>query len=328
MVLENSSLRQFVKPKPLETKLAMRQAYGQALVDIASRNEDVVIVDSDILSPPRAWFQANSPKRLFETGVAEANPIVLAAGLAAEGQIPFWFNMGFLITRAYSQIRQSIAEDRRNVKIVCYGCGVSGIAGISHNIVEDIAIMRVLPNFVVVAPADPVEVKKTTEAITQYRGPVYVRMPREPPLPIVFEDDYPFELGKAFLMREGKDAMIVACGSMVAESLIAADQLAQEGLNVGVLNVSTIKPLDEEAIVKAARSAGVVVTAEEHSLIGGLGEAVSSVLSEKYPVPIAHIGVDDRFCESGQWDLKDHYGLKSSNVANVTKRIIKLRNTK
>jgi transketolase len=312
----------YVKPKPVETKIAMRQAYGTALTKLAAGNEDIVIVDSDIASPPRTWFQANAPKRWFETGVAEANSIGLAAGLAAGGKIPFWFNMGFLLTRAYSQIRQSIAEDRRNVKIVCYGCGVSGISGISHNIVEDIAIMRVLPNFVVVAPSDPIEVAKSLEAATSYRGPVYIRMPREPPLPIILEDDYPFNLGKANLMRTGEDAVIIACGSMVVESLKAAEQLGIEGVDVGVLNVSTIKPLDAESIVKAARSASVVVTAEEHSLIGGLGEAVSGVLSERHPVPTAHLGVDDRFCESGQWDLKEHYGLTAGNLANITRHMI------
>jgi len=318
----DTSIQAHVKPVPQETKIAMRQAYGSALAAIAKDNEDVVIVDSDILSPPRAWFQANAPKRLFETGVAEANSIVLAAGLAAEGKIPFWFNMGFLLTRAYGQIRQSIAEDRRNVKIVCYGCGVSGVSGISHNIVEDIAIMRVLPNFVVLAPADPTEVKKATEAVTMYRGPVYVRMPREPPLPIVFEEDYPFELGKAYLMREGKDATIIACGSMISEALQATAQLRSESLDVGVLNVSTLKPLDKEAIVRVARSTGAIITAEEHSLIGGLGEAVSAVLSRNYPVPIARIGVDDRFCESGQWDLKGYYGLKSNDIACTARRIL------
>jgi len=303
----------------------MRQAYGAELVRIAEENEDVVIVESDIASPPRAWFAAHAPDRLFETGVAEANSIVVAAGLAAEGKIPFWFNMGFLLTRAYGQIRQSIAEDRRNVKIVCYGCGVSGIAGTSHNIVEDIAIMRVLPNFLVLAPADPVEVARVIAAITDYRGPAYVRMPREPPLPIIFEEDYRFELGKAFLAREGKDAMIIACGSMVSESLVAADLLRKDGLDVGVLNVSSIKPLDEEAIVKAARSTGLVITAEEHSLIGGLGEAVSAILSERYPVPLTRMGVDDRFCDSGQWDLKEHYGLKSKDITRLVKQRVKAR---
>jgi transketolase len=316
-----------VKAIPLETTLTMRQAYGSALAAIAQENDSVVIVDADILSPPRAWFQANAPSRIFETGVAEANSIVLAAGLAAEGKIPFWFNMGFLLTRAYSQIRQSIAEDRRNVKIVCYGCGVSGIAGTSHNYVEDLAIMRVLPNFVVVAPADTVEMTKATRAITDYRGPVYVRMPREPPLPIVFEEDYPFELGKAFTAREGEDATIIACGSMVGESLMAASLLQTEGVHAGVLNVSTVKPLDEEAVVRAARSSGVVVTAEEHSVIGGLGDAVAAALSELYPLPVTRIGIDDRFCDSGQWDLKEHYGLKSRELAETVRKSFK-RNRK
>jgi transketolase len=293
----------------------MRQAYGAALSAIAATNTEVVIVDSDILSPPRGWFQSNASERVFETGLAEANSVVLAAGLAEEGKIPFWFNMGFLLTQAYSQIRQSIAEDRRNVKIICYGCGVSGIAGTSHNYVEDLALMRVLPNFLVLAPADNIEMAKVTAAITDYRGPCYVRLPREPPLPIIFEEDYPFDLGKAFLAREGRDATIVACGSMVGESLAAAEMLRTTGLEVGVLNMSTIKPLDGEAVIEAARETGRIVTVEEHSVIGGLGEAVAAVLSQGYPVRMVTIGVDDRFCDSGQWDLREHYGLKAKSIA-------------
>jgi transketolase len=308
----------YVNPTPVETKTSMRQAYGKALIEVAKVNRNVVIIDSDIISPARAWFQKEAPDRLFEVGLTEGNAISVASGLASEWKIPFVFNMGFLLSLMYSQIRQSVAEDKRNVKIVCYGCGVSGIAGASHNYVEDLAVMRSIPNFMVLAPADIVELTKMVGLITEYEGPVYMRFPREPPIPIVFEEDYPVTLGKAFKVKDGKDATIIATGSMVAESLIAANKL-QNKMDVGVLNVNCLKPLDRQAIIDAAQP-GLVFTAEEHSIIGGLGEAVAAVLAEENPVPVMRIGVNDRFCPSGQWDCKKYYGLNSDDVVNTVKQ--------
>jgi transketolase len=316
-------MTEFVKPTPVDTKVSMRQAYGMALSELAKSNQNIVIIDSDISSPPRNWFEANAPDRLFEVGLTEENSIGMAAGLAAEGKIPFWFNMSFLLGQVYTQLRQSVAEDKRNVKIVCYAAGVSGTGGRSHNYVEDMAIMRSIPNFMVLAPADTVELSKMLSAIAEYNGPAYVRFPREPPLPILFEDEYPFKLGKAFVMKDGKDATIIATGSMVSEALIAANRLNRNDLDVGVLDVSCIKPLDIEMVYQAAFSTGLIITAEEHSIIGGLGDAVSSFLSEYYPTPVAKIGVQDQFCTSVQFDGRKYYGLKSDNIVAVVQNVIK-----
>jgi len=309
----------YVNPMPVGTKVSMRQAYGKALIEVARTNKNIVIIDADIFSPARAWFQKEAPDRLFEVGLTEGNAISIAGGLAAEGKIPFVFNMVFLLSTMYSQIRQSVAEDKRNVKIILYSCGVSGVSGTSHNYVEDFAVMRSVPNFMVLAPADIVELTKMIGLITEYNGPVYMRFPREPPIPIVFEEGYPVTLGKAFKVKDGDDATIITTGSMVAESIIAANNL-QDEMDVGVLNVNCLKPIDKKAIIDAAKPGGLVFTAEEHSIIGGLGEAVSTVLSENYPVPVVCIGVNDRFCPSGQWDCKKYYGLDSGSIVKTVEK--------
>lgn len=312
----------YVKNHPLETNITMRKAYGDALSDEAKNNDRIYIVDSDISSPPRSWFVANAPERVIETGLTEANAIGIAAGLASEGKIPYWFNMGFLLTTVYSQMRQSVAEDMRNVKIICYACGVSGVGGRSHNYVEDFALMRSIPNFMVLSPADITELKKMVKASVMYHGPVYIRFPREPPLPIIFEEDYPFSMGKGTWVKEGRDGTIIATGSMVGESLIAANHMKSEGADIGVLNISSLKPLDREAIAAAAESS-FIVTAEDHSVIGGLGDAVASVVSEENPVKVIKMGVNDQFCSSGQLDCRKYYGLESANIVEILRLAVK-----
>lgn len=307
----------YVKQSPEPTKTSMRQAYGLALSELAKQDERIVIIDDDISSPPRGWFEQNAPERLFSTGLTEANSIAMAAGLAAEGKIPFWFNMSFLLTIAYSQLRQSVAEDRRNVKIICYAAGVSGTGGRSHNYVEDIALMRSIPNFVVMAPADTVELTKMIKTATEYDGPMYLRFPRDPPLPTIFQEDYPFELGKAVWVKEGKDAMIISTGNMTSESMLATTRLAEQNLDVGIIHSGSIKPIDMNIIPEVVSSARQIFTIEDHSIIGGLGEAVSSIAAQLHPAKIIRLGVNDAFCSSVQFDGRKYYGLDSEGIAKT-----------
>jgi transketolase len=290
-------------PKFVKEKLGEPQSIAagteKGLITAASKNQKILIVLNDLGSPGLNWFLENAPKRVIELGIAEANGAVVAAGLASEGYMPFWHTFGFCIGRAYNQIRQSICIDRFNVKMLFMG-GLWGQDGISHLCFEDIAAMRALPNMVIVVPADAVEAEKALLAITDYVGPVYYRIEGlVPPFtPLVFEDGYEFELGKAATVREGSDASIIACGTIVAEALMAAELLKKDGIDARVIDMSTIKPLDEETVIKAAKETGCVITAENHSIIGGLGEAVGTVLAENNLGPLARIGVRDEFGQS------------------------------
>jgi transketolase len=314
---------------------ATRDAYGMALVEIGRENKNVVVLDAD-LSPSTKTidFAKEFPERFFDVGVAEANLVSMAAGFASAGKIAFASTFSVFGTeKGLNQFKQSVAYPRLNVKLVVTHGGISvGEDGVSHFCIEDIAIMRSLPNVTVVVPADGIETKVATKAIAEYCGPVFMRLSR-PKTPLIYEDGYryagadlTFRLGKGVVLREGRDVTIVATGLMVPEALAAASDLAREGIDAGVINIHTIKPLDEEAILVAARETGAIVTAEEHNVLGGLGGAVAEVLVENYPVPMARVGIMDTFGESGPWkELFAKYGLTSSEMVKRAKEVVKRR---
>jgi transketolase len=272
------------------------------------------------------WFKKNCPDRIVECGIAEANGAVMAGGLAAEGFIPIIHSFLFAdIGRAYNQIRQSILVDRFNVKFIGRE-GAWGETGISHNTVEGIGSTRVLPNLVILNPSDAVEAEKAAEAMLQYVGPVLLRQESSPPSIKIFAEDLPFDIGRAFSLRDGKDATIISTGYMLTESIRALDILEKDGLDVGLLDICTLKPLDDEAIIKAARETGAIVTAENGSIIGGLGDGVAAVLAENLPTPMIKVGVEDEFSQSGKIfpvdELKIHFGLRAEDIAVSVKECI------
>jgi transketolase len=315
----------------------MTDAFGTAgvergIIEAAKRNPKIVLVLADVGFPGLKWFVANAPNRVFELGIAEANVAVAASGLAADGYEPFIYGFAFAtMERAVNQIRQCICVDHFNVKIMSRA-GYLGTSGISHNVIEDIGIMRVMPNMVIVNPADSVEAEKAIVAIADYVGPVYFRMEPgffSPPPLRIFKDDYVFDIGKAVTVREGGDVAIIAAGYMVTESIYAADLLKKEGIEVKIVDMSTIKPIDEEAIIEAAKETGAIVTAENHSIIGGLGEGVATVLAENLPTPMARMGVRDEFSQSGiitpegKDELKIHLNLTAEDIAAAVKDVLK-----
>lgn len=304
--------------KEREAFIELRQAFANGIIELAKYDRSVMLVESDVPSPARKWFKKNAPNQFVNTGVAEANAVGICGGLASEGYTPFWYTYGFLIGRVYNQIKQSIAKDNRNVKIYGYSCGVSGIGGSSHNCVEDIGLMRTIPNMTIVVPADEYEMAKSVKASYLHNGPVYVRFPRDS-VPIVTEPNDPFIIGTGKIMREGSDLTIICNGPMVKESL---DALIELPFNVEVINMSTVKPLDYELILKSAKKTGLIVTAEEHYINGGMGEAVASYLSSVYPCPIFHVGVQDVFTQSGKGDLKDKYFLTSKYIKWLCEQVI------
>jgi transketolase len=302
-----------------------------AMIKVCEKYPNVVAVLEDMGMPGLEWFKKNAPDRIVECGIAEANGAVIAGALAAEGFIPFLHSFSFaVVERAYNQIRQSILVDRFNVKITARD-GVWGDLGISHDIVEGIGCTRVLPNLVILSAADVVEAEKAYLAMADYVGPVYFRMEQSAPVPFkIFTDDYPFELGKAYAIKEGKDATIIATGYLVTEAIKAIDILEKEGLDVGILNVSTIKPLDEEAIIKVAEQTRAIVTAENGSIIGGLGDGVAAVLSEYAPAALVRVGVEDEFSQSARLtaekdELKDFFGLGARDIVISVKEAIAKR---
>ncbi len=309
-----------------------RDSYGKVLLELGKENKDIVVLDADLSGSTRTeWFAKAFPERFFNCGVAEQNMITLAAGLATCGKIVFASSFAVFATeRAYNQIKQSIAYTRLNVKIVASHCGITvGEDGASHHMPFDIAIMRVLPNMTVLSPSDAIETYMAVRAISKYIGPVYMRLLRSS-TPLVFEEGYKYEgkkltfkIGRAVQLRDGHDATIMATGIMVAESLEAATKLSGEGIDVGVVDIHTIKPLDKELILKSAKATGAIVTAEEHSIIGGLGGAISEVLAGNIPVPVEMIGVRDVFTISGSaMELMKRYGLTADNIIAATKRAI------
>ncbi|HBT47847.1 MAG TPA: transketolase [Peptococcaceae bacterium] len=302
-------------------KMATREAYGRALVELGREDERVVVLDADLSKSTKTeYFAREFPHRFFNMGIAEQNLMGTAAGLALCGKVPFASSFAIFATgRAFEQVRNSIAYPRLNVKIAASHAGITvGEDGASHQSVEDIALMRALPNMTVIVPADAVETRQAVFAAARHEGPVYLRLGRMG-VPVLYYEDYRFQIGKAHRLRRGRDATILACGYMVTLALEAARNLEAEGLSVGVLNVSTIKPLDRQAVVEAARETGALVTAEEHSIIGGLGSAVAEVLAEEYPVPLRRVGLRDTFGESGSpEELLAKYGL---SVANIEKNV-------
>ena len=308
----------------MSEKIATREAYGKALVELGEQNKNVVVLDADLAGATMTkFFKAAHPNRFFDCGIAEANMMNIGAGLSTMGLIPFCSTFAmFGAGRAYEQIRNSIAYPKFNVKICCSHAGVSvGEDGGSHQSVEDIGLMRLIPGMTVIVPADANEARKATFALAAFQGPAYMRLARL--ATPVFEEDYPFEIGKANVLREGKDAAVFACGLMVNEALEAAKLLAAEGIEISVINIHTIKPLDEEIILKAAKECGKVITAEEHSVIGGLGEAVCALLSEKQPTPVRRIGVQDKFgCSGPAWDLLKLYGLDAATICKTVHEML------
>jgi transketolase len=299
-------------------KIATRDAYGQALVELGAINKDIVVLDADLAkSTKTAMFADKYPERFFDMGIAEQNLVGTAAGLAAAGKIPFASSFAMFATgRAFEQIRNSIAYPMLNVKIAATHAGITvGEDGGSHQSVEDIAIMRVIPGMTVLVPADGPQTTAMIKAAVDYHGPVYIRMGRMG-VPVIYDKDYRFDWGKVEVLRHGSDLVIMATGIMVAEALTAADDLEAKGISASVVNVGSIKPLDVEGIVAACQNKQAVVTAEEHSIIGGLGGAVAEVLSEHYPLPLVRVGIKDTFGESGApGELLVKYGLTAEDIA-------------
>ncbi|MDO4806602.1 MAG: transketolase family protein [Coriobacteriales bacterium] len=299
---------------------ATREAYGIALADLGKKNTRVVALDADLAgSTKSATFGKANPYRFFDMGISEADMIGTAAGLATCGKVPFASSFSVFVTgRAFEQIRNSVCNADLNVKIVGSHAGPScGEDGSSHQAVEDIAIMRSLPRMMVVVPADDVEAYKATIALAEHEGPAYLRVARLAS-PTIHDEDYEFQLTKGEVLREGTDVTVVACGMMVPRALEAADLLAQEGISVQVVNMHTIKPIDEELLVECAQKTGKIITIEEGSIVGGLGTAVAEVLSEKCPVPVRRIGMNDEFGTSGTGnELLDFYRLNAEHIIEV-----------
>lgn len=306
-------------------KQATRDAYGKALVALGAENPNIVVLDADLSkSTKTADFAKNYPERFFNMGIAEQNMIGTAAGLAAAGKIPFASTFAVFATgRAFEQIRNSIAYPQLNVKIAATHAGITvGEDGATHQAVEDVAIMRVLPHMTVLVPADGEETRQAVYAAAKHQGPVYIRMGRLD-VPLLFDRDYHFEIGKANVVREGKDAAIIANGMMVGIALEAAAELSASGIEVSVVNAASVKPLDQETIVRIARECGAVVTAEEHNLIGGLGSAVAEVLAEHQPAPMVRIGLKDTFGESGRpLELLEKYGLSKDELVKAVRNVM------
>lgn len=306
--------------------VATRDAYGDALVALGKKRNDVVALDADLSGSTKTGkFAKVFPDRFFNIGIAEQDLMGTAAGFAVAGKLPFASTFAVFATgRAWEQVRQSICYPNMNVKIVASHAGITvGEDGGSHQSVEDIAVMRVLPHMTVIVPADGPETLQAIEAVAEHTGPCYVRVGRNK-VPTLFGDDYRFRIGKAHVFNEGKDASIIATGIMVAEALAARDLLKTEGIDAGVINMSTIKPLDADAVIAAAKHSGAIVTAEEHSIIGGLGGAVAEVLSESSPVPLVRIGVKDTFGSSGdQEGLLKHYCISADDIVAAVKEVIR-----
>lgn len=302
-----------------------RSGFGEGLFELGQENENVVTLCADLTGSLKMnAFQDAFPERFFQVGIAEANMMGIAAGMTIGGKIPFTGTFAnFSTGRVYDQIRQSIAYSQKNVKICASHAGLTlGEDGATHQILEDIGMMRMLPNMTVIVPADFNQTKIATKAIANYEGAVYLRFGR-PKVPIFTPEDQSFEIGKAQQIFEGKDVTIIACGHLVWESVIAAQELAKEGIDAGVINMHTIKPLDEQSILAAAKKTGCIVTAEEHMMNGGLGEAVAQVLSRNIPTPQEFVAVNDTFGESGKpADLMKKYGISSKEVIEAAKRAI------
>ena len=306
-------------------KMATRDGYGKALVALGQEHEDIVVLDADLAGSTKTGMFAKAyPDRHFNCGIAEADMMCVAAGMAAAGLKPFASSFAmFASGRAFEQIRNSIGYPHLNVKIGASHGGLSvGEDGASHQCCEDFALMRSIPGMVVICPADGVEAEAATKAAYDYDGPVYLRMGRLA-VPVLHDEDFQFQIGKGEIMRDGTDIAIIANGLMVYEAIQAGEQLASMGINARIVNMSTIKPLDEELVLRCAKECGKIITCEEHSVIGGLGEAVCSFLSETYPTPVKRIGVNDEFGFSGPAaQVLKEFGLCADHIVDVAKEFL------
>jgi len=314
----------------LSEKVATRVAYGNALVRLGERNPNIVVLDADLAKSTKTIkFKERFPDRFFDMGIAEADMMGTAAGLAAAGKIVFASTFAIFATgRPWEQIRNSICYTDLNVKIAASHAGIAvGPDGSSHQAIEDIAIMRVIPNMKVVVPADGIETEQAVGVVAETPGPVYLRLGRSG-VPTVHDATYEFRLGKASVLREGSDVAIIATGTMVAAALAAAEALSRNGISARVLNMSTIKPIDEEAVISAVTETGAIVTAEEHSVIGGLGGAVAEIVCETAPAPVIRVGVKDKFGQSGQADeLMAVNGLTPESIEEAVQTALSRRVT-
>ena len=303
-------------------KTATRDAYGKALVELGEKNPDILVLDADLAAATKTGaFKKAFPERFFDTGIAEGNMMGVAAGLATTGYTVFASSFAmFSAGRAFEQVRNTIAYPHLNVKIGATHAGISvGEDGASHQCCEDIALMRSIPGMVIINPADDIEARAAVFAAAEHDGPVYMRFGRLA-VPRIFDEDYKFEIGKAVTLKEGNDVTIIATGLMVNEALMAAEELSKEGISADVINMHTIKPLDKDAIIKSAKKTGCIVTAEEHNVVGGLGDAVCDAVCSEYPVPVVKVGVEDTFGKSGPAvELLHIFGLDADNIVKKAK---------
>jgi len=313
----------------------MRVAYGKALADYGALNPDVVVLDADVSASTQShYFAARFPERFFNVGVAEAGMVDVAVGVALGGKIPFVNTFAFLLSlRAAEQIRTCVAYARTNVKLAAgYGGLSDSYDGPTHHSVCDVAVMRAMPNLAVVVVADAVEAQQAVPAVAEYPGPVYLRLSRAE-VPVVYGDpssmeDHPFRIGEGVLLCPGDDLTLIGTGIMVARCLQAAEDLAGEGIEARVVEMHTLKPLDRDLILQCARETGAMVTAEEHSVIGGLGSAVAEVLGESLPVPLERVGLQDCFAETGGYDeILGRYGLDVAHIVAAAKRVVRRKET-
>jgi len=307
-------------------EVSLREAYGQTLVELGRENPDIVVLDADLSwSTMTHFFAGEFPERFFDCGIAEQNMVGIAAGLASSGKIPFASTFAvFVPGRCFDQIRMSIAQPSLNVKLVVTHGGLSvGEDGTSHQSIEDLSLICSLAGFTVIVPADAIETVQAVKTAAASYGPFFIRLGR-PKLPLVYDDNYRFQLGKAVTMRPGKDATIIAVGIMVAAALEAADSLKREGIECRVINMPTLKPVDEPAIIEAAATTGAIVTAEEHLEHGGLGSIVAQVVSRHRPVPMEYIAVKDTYAKSGKpAELMERYGLTAGDIERAARAVLK-----
>ena len=302
-------------------KKATRESYGQALTELAEEFPQVVVLDADLAEATKTViFKEAYPDRFIDCGIAECNMVGVAAGLSTCGKIPF--ANSFAMFSTFEQVRNSVCYPKLNVKIVGSHAGISvGEDGASHQCLEDLSLMRTLPGMVVLNPADHYEMKAAVRAAIEHNGPVYIRLGRLAVESFNNSDDYHFELGKGITLRDGKDITVIATGLMVSRALEAVKALEKDGIDARLINIHTLKPIDREIIVKAAKETGKIITVEEHNIIGGLGDAVCSVLSEEYPAPVVKIGVNDEFGHSGPApELLEQFGLCASHIEDVVKK--------
>jgi transketolase len=309
----------------------MRKAYGEALVKLGESNPDVVVLSADVSNSDFSFmFQEAFPERFFNVGIAEQSLVDVAAGLAYSGKIPFANTFAFLFaTRALEMVRTHLCYGEANVKLMATYAGISdSFDGPTHHAITDLAIMRALPNMTVVIPGDTLALARLLPQVAAWKGPVYFRVNRNE-VPVIFDDSYQPVIGKAVRLRSGKDVTILCCGLMVSRSLEAAQVLANEGLQAGVTEIHTLKPLDEQAIIQAARETGALVTVEEHSILGGLGGAVTEVVSGNIPVPVRRVGLADRFAETGPYNtILDHYGMAVEDILQAVREAIQMKRAK